>query len=129
MSASCLDNKRLGKQRVEVLQIMNVLMGISKGWTHHPAVIMWKGYEQALISYGVEVCDEWVRHSFNDTVKAKLLRFKALGPTLMPHWLGDEDFHRSHQSNLLRKDEVWYGRYGWEVPTYLQYIWPKGLLS
>jgi len=39
--AEVLDNKRLGKQRVECLQILNALLDASKGWKQHPAVKMW----------------------------------------------------------------------------------------
>lgn len=40
--ARVLDNKRLGKQRVEAIQILNVLLGVTqtKGWRNHPAVKM-----------------------------------------------------------------------------------------
>lgn len=31
-SLRCLDNKRLGKQRVETLQILRALRGITRGW-------------------------------------------------------------------------------------------------
>ena len=33
-SVRCLDYRRLGKQRVEALQILNALDGKSKGWTN-----------------------------------------------------------------------------------------------
>ena len=42
-SVACLDSKRLGKQRVECLQILNVLEGRRTGWQNHPAVKMWAG--------------------------------------------------------------------------------------
>ena len=41
-SARALDYKRLGKQRVEALQILNTLTGRSEGWSQHPAVKMWR---------------------------------------------------------------------------------------
>jgi len=50
-SVRCLDRQRLGKQRVEALQILNALNGKSKGWTNHPATKMWCGYEEALCLY------------------------------------------------------------------------------
>ena len=52
-TARYLDYRRLGKQRVEAYQILNVLTGKSKGngWKNHPAVKMWKGYENALKLY------------------------------------------------------------------------------
>jgi hypothetical protein len=52
-SARCLDNKRLGKQRVECKQIL-LALGIDVGehrgnpesrWRHHPAVRMWRSHE------------------------------------------------------------------------------------
>jgi len=42
-SAECLDNRRLGKQRVEAMQIMKALLLPEYGWKNHPAVKMWKG--------------------------------------------------------------------------------------
>lgn len=54
-SAACLDYRRLGKQRVEGLQILNAL---DKGgaWRNHPAVKMWTGYRGALARYILAVC-------------------------------------------------------------------------
>lgn len=52
-SLKCLDYRRLGKQRVEAKQILNVLSPDydKKGWRNHPAVLMWKGYEESLKYY------------------------------------------------------------------------------
>lgn len=41
-----------------------------------------------------------------------------------PPWLGDDDFHRSHQSNLIRKDEAYYGPQFPGVSATLEYVWP-----
>jgi hypothetical protein len=59
-SVKCLDSKRLGKQRVEAFQILNILLNRTKtsGWRNHPAVKMWKGHENALKVY------------FNESVKS-----------------------------------------------------------
>ena len=43
---------------------------------------------------------------------------------LLPPWLGDEQFHRSHQSSLLRKDPAHYGPLFSGVPDDLEYVWP-----
>ena len=41
-SASVLDWRRLGKQRVEGMQIINAINNPKKqGWQNHPATIMW----------------------------------------------------------------------------------------
>jgi hypothetical protein len=50
-----------------------------------------------------------------------MAKFHNTGP---PPWLGDNTFHASHKSNLLRKDPVWYGQFGWSEPTDLPYVWP-----
>jgi hypothetical protein len=125
LSASCLDNKRLGKQRLEVYQILRVLLGGSKGWKHHPAVLQWAGTELQLIKYGLAVCSEWARRGFNDTLQEKISSLVCSEASLQPPvWLGDERYHASHRSNLLRKDPVWYGQFGWTEPNDLPYIWP-----
>lgn len=122
-SARCLDNKRLGKQRIEVLTILRVLNGEVKGWRNHPAVLMWQGYENALVEYGLAVCDEWIRRGFVDRCRAKILGYRKRKRTVKPPWLGDREFHRSHQSNLLRKNPKWYGRC-FKVADNLPYKWP-----
>ena len=42
-SARLLDSPRLGKQRVETLQILRALELPDYGWANHPAVLMWRG--------------------------------------------------------------------------------------
>ena len=41
----------------------------------------------------------------------------------MPDWIGDERIHKSHRSNLLRKDGEFYKQYGWTEPTDIEYHW------
>ena len=74
LSASVLDPKRLGKQRVEAYQILKVLTGESKGWQNHPAVKMWRGYESALARYAIDVCLVWRQRGHRDTVLRKVLQ-------------------------------------------------------
>lgn len=122
-SVECLDNKRLGKQRVECLQILNALTGKSKGWVNHPATRMWRGYEDALCVYMNFCIDEWKSRGFKNTMEYALCD-KPHGQRFMPPWLGSEDFHASHRSNLLRKDPEWYGKFDWTEPHDLPYVWP-----
>ena len=123
-AAAVLDSPRLGKQRVEAYQIIRTLDGVTRGWRNHPAVRMWRGYERALLAYGIAICDEWDRRGFPDTVRTKLAAHRRTGRLRMPPWLGDDAFHASHRSNLLRKDPAWYGQFGWTEPPDLPYIWP-----
>jgi hypothetical protein len=135
-SAAVLDNKRLGKQRVECKQIL-LCLGVPvgdhkpgrKGWRNHPAVRMWVGYELQLASYSIVVCDEWRSRGFKDTLRSQFAAiYHRLRPkverNLYPHWFGCEDLHASHRSNLLRKDFNHYSRFGWEESAELPYVWP-----
>lgn len=124
-SAQALDRQRLGKQRVEVLQILNALRGLSTGWVNHPATKMWRGHERSLAIYGTLVCEEWRRRGYVDGILDKLFDCVLVLPdTGKPSWVGDEAFHRSHQSNLVRKMPEHYGSQFPDVPDDLPYVWP-----
>ena len=122
-SAQVLDRQRLGKQRVEALQILRVLQGKSSGWAHHPAIRMWRGCEHALAVYGWAMCDEWIQRDYVDNCRMEFVAAMR-GPLIVPSWIGDEAFHRSHQSNLVRKLPAHYGPLFPGVPNDLPYVWP-----
>lgn len=129
--ARVLDRQRLGKQRVEAWQILQTLdpTNPKRGWRNHPAVKMWAGYEPALALYGMNLCREWMSRGYKDTMLdrfvAALRSFEAQGNyPRQPSWWGDDDFHASHRANLLRKDPVWYGQFGWTEDPSLPYVWP-----
>ncbi len=107
-SVQCLDSRRLGKQRVEALQILRALRSPGSGWSRHPATIMWQGREEALALYMRLCIEEWIARGYRNTMA---LPATLLSPT-MPRWMGDESVHASHRSNLLRKYPVHYGRFG-----------------
>lgn len=121
-SAKVLDNKRLGKQRVEAWQILNTLTGKSAGWANHPATKMWQYKEWYLADYGVQICLEWVDRGFNDTLLERFIsaRHNLKYSTATPWWLGFKPLHISHQSNLVRKDPE---HYKFKVKATLPYIW------
>ena len=131
-SAHTLDNKRLGKQRVETLQIMTALLH-GTGFVHHPAVKMWKGYERALLAYQQAICREWSSvRGFDDSCwdKTRLMFLDAVKdpmatPLILPAFIGNVDFHISHQSNLLRKDEQHYRKFFPGIRDDHDYIWPS----
>ena len=124
-SARVLDRQRLGKQRVETLQILNTLAGASRGWQNHPAVLMWRGYEPALIEYGIAICEEWRRRGYKDTCLEKIAAFRDAFPRgeRRPPWLGSRKFHQGHQAKLLGKDPEHYGQY-FSVSPDLPFVWP-----
>lgn len=133
-SAAVLDDRRLGKQRVEVLQILRALHFEGYGWRNHPAVAMWRTFVPALVAYGDAVTHEWLDRGYGDTVLAQMVAFVAPGRPrsqdelraagLLPPWLGWQPLHRSHQAALMRKDPAHYRRYFSDVDPDVPYVWP-----
>ncbi|MFI7596844.1 MSMEG_6728 family protein [Actinoplanes sp. NPDC049681] len=137
-SAHALDQKRLGKQRVETIQVLRGLVQPGYGWRHHPAVKMWKGYEEALVRYGLDMCGVWVATGRADTTADTMRADAAAARGLteirtqddlaaageLPPWLGDDALHLSHRSALVRKDPDFYRPLFGDVPADLPYVWP-----
>jgi hypothetical protein len=139
-TARALDQRRLGKQRVETIQILRALTWPKYGWRHHPAVRMWAGYEEGLVRYGLDVCAVWCEIGRSDTCADTLVadftatcgavpvrRQDELGRAGdLPPWLGDEAFHLPHRAALIRKDPDFYRPiFGDDVPEDLEYLWPR----
>jgi hypothetical protein len=139
-----LDTKRLLKQRVESSQILTIIdphfykywthrkqNPVSKAWKNHPAVLMWTGskenptmYSDALAlyyNYSIAIAEY---KGYPPSEKLPYIKLKK-SIVCLPPWFGDDDFHRSHKSNLLRKDYEYYSQFeGFEnVPDNLDYIW------
>ncbi|MFA5401698.1 MAG: MSMEG_6728 family protein [Dehalococcoidia bacterium] len=129
-SARALDNKRLGKQRVEAWQIHRAITDPTYGWQHHPAVRMWRGYDGALMVYGIHICKEWKQRGFNDSLLARFTTNHD-HPQIFPWWFGSESFHSKHRSILLAKNYAYYSKFGWaekpaqKVNGKWSYIWPN----
>tara|TARA_R110000782_G_scaffold72796_5_gene145610 strand:+ start:287 stop:757 length:471 start_codon:yes stop_codon:yes gene_type:complete len=123
LSAQTLDYKRLGKQRVEAFQVLNVLLGRTKtkakGWLNHPITKMWTNYENALKLYTNVMIDEWINRGYNNTMKHEVIE----GNIVYPSWLGNDLFHSSHRANLLRKDEGYYSKFYWNEDSSSPYAW------
>lgn len=123
-SFACLDNKRLGNQVYREGKTL-----LDGKWANHPISKMWAGYRWELACYchagalemarrklwAKETCDRW-RLYFLD-------KMESLPWTGKPPWLGDEELHASHRSNLLRKDKNHYGQFGWTESDNLPYKW------
>jgi hypothetical protein len=117
-SAEVLDYRRLGKQRVEAYQILCALSDSKYGWQNHPAVRMWRGYEDALIAYYSVVCREWISRGYRNTMPVLVPQTDYE----IPSWLGDARFHYSHRSNLYRKNSEFYVQ--WGGIDLVDYVWP-----
>jgi len=50
-SLRVLDSRRLGKQRLEAMQLLRAISADGSGWSRHPAAAMWRGYTNALKQY------------------------------------------------------------------------------
>ena len=128
-SALMLDYKRLGKQRVEGMQLLNAMQPDydKKGWLNHPAKKMWEGYEDALKFYTNIMIQEWIARGYNNTMKF----YDHASNFDLPEWMGNERIHKSHRMNLLRKDFKFYSplwpeeaiEHANEIDSY-PYYWP-----
>jgi hypothetical protein len=126
-SCQLLDQARLGKQRVEAQQILDILEGRSENsrWKNHPAVRMWKGYENALKYYINTVLITWIRRGCENNVKAHRIET----PVIMPPWLSDLRLVYSHQANLIRKYPGYYKQLWPDVNDTTPYWWPVPLMD
>jgi hypothetical protein len=138
-TAATLDARRLGKQRIEAMQVMRAIGLPAYGWGNHPVVRMWRRHPVALAVYQRAICAAWTARGFADTCWGKLLADLAALPGATraagrlragrevewesPPWLGDEAVHASHRAALLRKDPLHYGAFGWEDAGDA-YVWP-----
>ncbi|GAB2697680.1 MSMEG_6728 family protein [Thalassiella azotivora] len=133
-SAEVLDAPRLGKQRVETLQVLRAVTIDDYGWGNHPAVTMWRGRTEALVLYGLECVRAWVGRGHADTTADQIAEFapgvragdqrRLADEGALPSWVGDERLHRSHRSALLRKDPAFYRPLLGDDPDDLEYHWP-----
>jgi hypothetical protein len=137
-SAAVLDSKRLGKQRVEALQVLRAVTRLTYGWKRHPAVRMWVGYAEGVGAYGTVMCLEWVSRGNGDTVAGTIgVDLAAVGlPSVprmqheltrafaLPEWIGDHRVHVSHQAALVRKDPAFYGPLFPDADPQMPYFWP-----
>jgi hypothetical protein len=124
-----LDRQRLGKQRVECVQILRSLDSTvpGRGWANHPAVRMWRGHEAFLLEYTSAVCEAWSSRGYRNVKIADHLahyRARLTGPAVPPAWWGDDRVLVSHRSNLIRKHAEHYQPMWPNVPDNLPYYWP-----
>jgi len=128
-SAQVLDNKRLGKQRVEASQILDIIFyGKESKWENHPAVIMWQNYGPALQNYLHAMIEEWEKRGFVNTMVVP-------GPwkkIQLPPWFGHPAFHFSHRMRLYQKDKQFYYHllkadysFGQPFDANIPYLWPQ----
>lgn len=138
-SASVLDKKRCFKQVVEAKQILCTLRADNlpedwqntkafqnQRWQNHPAVKMWKGYEEALKQYyNSFLMISLDKHKINTTMPYLDVIFSNV---IYPWWLGKMKFHRAMRARLIEKDENFYKPiFDKEDVNFNEgkYLWPK----
>src|SRR3954453_380180 len=117
-SARLLAEPRLGKQRVECLQVLRALELPDCGWANPPVGATWRGHTAGLVVYSLAMVRVWRERGFADSTETLIAEFapEVVGRPqeelategLLPSWVGDEALHRSHRSNLLAKDPEYY---------------------
>ncbi len=122
-SVQCLDYKRLGKQRLECKQIIEILEGKDSRYKNHSAVKMWIGYTNSLKYYSNCCINEWISRGYKNT----MLKYNVDYQNDDPWWIGDVNFHRAMRARLIEKDRNFYlpkfpkdegfndGKYFWPV--------------
>jgi hypothetical protein len=147
-SVQVLDSKRLGKQRVETMQIMRALTGnggLHGGWQAHPVARMWRGHLAWLMEYQRVTCHEWSEvRGHKDTCYAKALAAletdgeeaeqwhsmeagEAAPP--VPWFVTDARFRFTHRANLVRKAPELYIPHFGPLREDIPYAWTPETLS
>src|SRR3712207_9046789 len=108
-SARLLDSPRLGKQRVETLQVLRALELPDYGWTSHPVVRMWRGRTPALVAYGLATVRVWRERRFADSTPTPIAEFpphvvrvppeELARAGMPPSLIRDQALHPSHPSH------------------------------
>lgn len=153
-SLDCLDNKRLGKQRVEAMQILKALkQGPKIAYKIEPI----KCRKVKVLKWGLPLDQgdgvahtPWYNHpctkmwkdyeaALERYMNISIIKWKSRGfkntmeLSFKYHKLWEkveyppwftEEFCAAHRSNLLRKDKEYYSKFGWTEPDNLPYIWP-----
>lgn len=118
-SCACLDYRRLGKQRVEAMQIIRALEGTTKAWRYHPCTQMWENYLPALKLYHNTYIDYWIARGYKNTMQ----KYHVGKNIKMPPWFGVPAFHAEQRASLLAKNIDHYSKFGWTGEPNLYYSW------
>lgn len=136
-TARVLDDKRLNKQILEAHQILNILEGrtVRGTYVNHPAVVMWRGYENALKHYHDTMLFAWLardkKHSYG-------FYDVPIADVTLPPWMSyvDIEILLSHRVMLYKKDpehykDLLHNEFNGNLRTYgiTGYIWPTDLFK
>lgn len=102
-SAMYLDRLELKMAQVGVLRTLKYLSRSrpSSRSARVPEAEAWRGYEQALIRYGLEVAKAYVRYRGSDTTLNILKQRVVRGEWLKPTWVYEDQTRTVHQTYLV----------------------------
>ena len=151
-TAQLLDTKRLGKQRIEALEIINCLEEFDKTgkitskWGNHPVVKCWMGFTNHLKVYYNIILREWINRGYNNNMEFYQIENENLYHIVpcnfhnnsivfcgtynyysFPFWVAFYPFYMSHQASLCRKYPKYYSSLLREELNYfleIGYFWP-----
>jgi hypothetical protein len=122
--ARCLDNARLNKQITEAKQVYTANK-YGFGFQGNPNPYkMWRGYEDLLARYIIELYKEWQIRLFRGQRGGKI--YHSAGEYIIndidlenkeiaePSWINDGRVFSSYRAALLYKNYNHYGQFGWE---------------
>ncbi|SPN79643.1 Hypothetical protein BRZCDTV_450 [Brazilian cedratvirus IHUMI] len=123
--ASIMDRQRAGKQRVEAMQLLDVLLARKplSSWKNHPATKMWTPWTEALKLYHNMFIQEWIGRGYKNTMKLEKIDENKIEEQGLPQFLTNKHFIERMQANLLHKDAEFYGEYDWQVAPATCYYW------
>lgn len=125
-SARSLRNKELGRQRVDIKQILNALLLVRpSAWKVHPCARMWRGYENKLLHYYNTTVSEWKRRGHKhtmelDPVVTQLARRRWAD---VPWWWDQFALHESHRAALIRRHDDYRKEFP-DIFEAMPMIWP-----
>ena len=147
--AKNLDNLRLGKQRVECIQLISFIENTNnKGFKNHPVLIMWKEHVTALKVYCNFMIREFIARGFENTIpiyeldETKIVFYdnifneetgltEIIKPQIekdsivFPIWFNWNPLILTHQASLLKKNNNYYSKIFEHNPKFfkLGYLW------
>jgi hypothetical protein len=134
LRASCvvLDDRRLGKQRVETFQILRALTWPEYAWKNHPAVRMWRGFRAGARRVRPGELPRVDAPRLRRLGRRQLVGWTGGSPPsgrALPPWFGLEPLHQSHRSAAAAQGPralpaAVRGPRNVDEPDDLPYLWP-----
>jgi len=132
-SLRILSDEDLRKQCRDAYTIVGMLTGFQftnhlpiqkkvfwEKYAQHPDVLLWKGYSRSLTFYCNTALALWEERGFEQ----KIPYVPHMGYAVKPHFVGDPQYHKFQQSQLVAKNPVRYGTVFKDIPPDLEPYYP-----